>query len=291
MAQPPAKTVKRFEEPQAPHVQEQPPQVHVQAPPPQVPPQAPPQQAPPQQAPWEFDANATAFAQEVIQAEPQPLYYQGVDTKVRMYSLTKGLQEDDREEPLLFVRKCQRQVWKDVLRDIDDKHTKTKHAVVSGNPGIGKSRSLTYFLRLLLKRGETVLFECRKAPTVRYFQPVEGGYRVYMRPIEDNIVNTVVKDKFLYKCLRNVDNWHLIDPAQASTSPPSYGSHVILAASPNPAHFHDFAKGPYCRQFVMPAWREDELQAIRQSTHDPCDHPRKSHRTVHLFWWHPSPCV
>ena len=72
---------------------------------------------------------------------------------------------DDQANPNLFVRSSGKEIWQRIA-------TKThplEGALVTGSPGIGKSRSLTYLLKLLLENRQTVIFECRKTEKLFLF--------------------------------------------------------------------------------------------------------------------------
>ena len=77
---------------------------------------------------------------------------------VEVYQLSRGLQLDDQENPNLFVRSSAKEIWQKIASKTRPLHG----ALVTGSPGIGKSRSLTYLLKLLLETRQTVIFEQEK---------------------------------------------------------------------------------------------------------------------------------
>ena len=142
---------------------------------------------------WEFDKKATAFAQELTATEWESAK-EGLAVLPMQTSL---LGRTPNSGPKLVTRQCVRDLWEEVLRQLEGNGV-TKVAII-GNPGIGKSRGLTYGLRLLLGGksavGETrapqnkvIIYECRKDREVSAFVPpgqdlrgnaVNNSYQVY----------------------------------------------------------------------------------------------------------------
>ena len=90
------------------------------------------------------------------------------------------------------------------------KTTGRSNAVVTGSPGTGKKRSMTYLLQLLLK-DEQLVIEARKDRKVFAFIPARehgGNDRKY------HVFSTHLDDYKAGYCaaLANENNYYLIDP-------------------------------------------------------------------------------
>ena len=62
--------------------------------------------------------------------------------------MTTFIQSNEKKSCDIFIRECQIELWEEVFRYLES--NEDSHSVVTGNPGIGKSRSMSYFLKLLL---------------------------------------------------------------------------------------------------------------------------------------------
>lgn len=217
---------------------------------------------------WREDERATIFANELLNNEEIEL-----DAGVRMIKLSTWFQDDARASPMLFTRHHSRALWEDVYQYLSSRIV--SHSLVTGNPGIGKSRSMTYLLRLLLKDGKLVVFESRKDEQFFAFIPPSkhgqgNNYKVWVAK----------SSTFAFPCpaLLDAENYYLIDPGQVPKGPSTVAAHTVLAASPNRAHYHEFLKSPGSNRFLMPIWNEAELQAIRE--HMPVDEQHLSETDV-----------
>ena len=201
---------------------------------------------------WDIDENATKFAHELLAAEKIQ-----TEAGVDIYELTKGLQVDDRKSPHLFVRHSAEEVWQRVAQETVEKDL--GGVLVTGSPGIGKSRGLTYLLKLLLKDKQTVIFECKKGERVFLFTLGEDGK--YTVQSKRTISGVWIED--IDSFISDENNWYLIDPAEQSRGTTCPGARVILAASPNRNHYHEFVKEHSVRTHYMNPWSLDELKAVR----------------------------
>jgi hypothetical protein len=114
---------------------------------------------------WLVDFDATAYANELLNAK-----YIELDAGVHCYELNTYLQDDEKRSRALFTRKHSRALWEEVYTRF--KHEPNTNVVVTGNPGIGKSRSMAYLLKMLLEDGQLVVYEARKKSVVFIFVPV-----------------------------------------------------------------------------------------------------------------------
>jgi hypothetical protein len=74
------------------------------------------------------------------------------------------------EDPRLITRSNTRSIYSAIFEQIRD-HPEERKFLVEGAPGTGKSRNLTYLLKLLLCAGRTVLYENRKGNCVTALIP------------------------------------------------------------------------------------------------------------------------
>ena len=135
---------------------------------------------------------------------------------------------DDRSKPFLFVRNQTRVVWNMAMN-------KSRVAVI-GSPGIGKSFSIFYFLRLLMQKNQTFVFEARKWGRVYLFQPGSGAYTVG---------NVLLEHWAPGGCkeLEVSQNHYVIDPDRAEGGKVvSVSANTIIAPSPDKGHLGEFGK-------------------------------------------------
>jgi hypothetical protein len=166
----------------------------------------------------------TEYANELLSATGENL-----SNGVQRIALTRWLQSNEKGSTHLFTRKCQRELWDEVFKYLDS--TNDSHAIITGNPGVGKSRSMVYFLRFLLQNNKTFIFESRRDEIVYAFIPPNGN--------EDGSTNYMVwsceSRKFSHmKCLilKNPHNYYLIDMTRDSIKITEVVAHIVLSASP-----------------------------------------------------------
>jgi hypothetical protein len=143
---------------------------------------------------------------------------------------------------------------------------KTKF-LLTGNPGIGKSRFLRELLRRLLLRGRLVVLELRKVGDVFIFVPPRPG----QDGGEYRAIRVGYSDWKPANCpaLRDKQTYWLIDPAEATEAgipgghPADLPARTVLAASPNNAHYKGWHKHELVQTRYMPPWSLDELLAVR----------------------------
>jgi hypothetical protein len=154
-------------------------------------------------------------------------------------------------------KECQRELWNEVYMYLEA-NLHSKHAVVTGTPGIGKIRSMTYFLRLLLQKGKTVIFEARKEQKAFAFIPPSGHQRTSKYKVWRCDLSSFVPSSCTV--LMNSNHYYLIDP-DLPAQIVSVFAHTVLAASTERAHFKEFQK--VAIKWLMPIWRKDELKVLQ----------------------------
>lgn len=225
--------------------------------------------------PWEFDEDATAFAQELIETDWERAF---TKAGLAVLPLHRFLGDKPTNGPKLVTRQCVRELWENVFRELENDYT-TKVAII-GNPGIGKSRGLLYGLRLLLggctpdgatsaPQNRVVIYECRKDSRVFAFVPPGQDMR-------ENVVNKLVNvyraslskfDASECAALQKEGNFYLIDPRRASESsgeePVTVRANAILACCPDRRHYKEWAKDKCVPLYTSP-WTVEELLAARE---------------------------
>jgi hypothetical protein len=178
-----------------------------------------------------------------------------------MTILKNSIQTNEIKSPNLFTNISQRELWDEVYNYCNKNG---QHAVIigksnfikKGNSGIGKSRSLIYFLKKLLKDGKNVIFEIRKDKKVYSFVYEDGKYCVYsidkedFRPQSDEILN-------------DSNNYYLIDPDKPEQIV-NVKAHTILVASPNRQHYHEYSKNQDLSKWCMATWEENDAKLLKK---------------------------
>jgi len=126
--------------------------------------------------------------------------------------------------------------------------------VMLGNPGVGKSRFLSYCLWRFAEIGKRVFFESVEHGMVWSFEP-SGQVIAHDRG-----------PKFPFDTTE--DDLYLFDPyGDQPDEPRGCSALTIVAASPNPIHYKGFRKRKGCGvRFYMPVWSKEELQKFRDAT-------------------------
>ena len=160
---------------------------------------------------------------------------------------------EDLSSPDLFLRLSQRKLWEEVVKFLNT-FTQT-HSVVTGSPGIGKTRSIAYLLLLLFKEKKFIIFECRSKNIAFAFTPQnDGSYKVWEC------------DDFKANCCRileNPDYFYIVDLSKGSEKVLLFYAHTIVTASPRiMTGVKDFLARDGTKVFVMPVWKKEEVLAI-----------------------------
>ena len=189
-----------------------------------------------------------------------------------MYKLAQALQADERRTTSnLVVGPNAHRLWTTLLAE--QHNPQRDRFVVIGSPGLGKSRSAWYFVRMFIdaRRSQVtagvpmpvVVFEHRKDSFVWKFVPVKDddadteyhGWVCPRRRFED-----VCED-----CLHLPHNLFIVDAAKAEASsedPSLLQATTVLVCSPDPVHYSEFSKaatkrymGPGCADALVVAAR------------------------------------
>ena len=143
--------------------------------------------------------------------------------------------------PWLFVRKQQREVWQAAFNAPQD-------VVVTGSPGIGKSCSMPFLFRDLMRANKTFVFEARRWNMVYLFKPrTDGTYEVG---------SMTRKDWKMAACeeLKARANYYVIDPAEAEKGGVCFvKAKTVICLEPDPQHLGEFKKIINLRYLYMAA--------------------------------------
>ena len=183
---------------------------------------------------WKHDEDATKFANELRTVSSLTNNSVGIDldlannVSMEIYPLTHSLNPHDKSKPFLFVRNQTRVVWNMAVN-------KSRVAVI-GSPGIGKSFSIFYFLRLLMQENQTFVFEARKWARVYLFQRDSKAYTVSSMGLEHWVISDCEE-------LQVSQNHYVIDPDRAERGTVvSVCANTIIAPSPDVNHLGEFRK-------------------------------------------------
>jgi len=129
-------------------------------------------------------------------------------------------------------------------------HNESEGAIITGNPGIGKSWFLSYCLFNLAQEKRTVFFESVARDKAWLFTPdtlVEE-----FNPLRDEFPPETADPRTIY----------LFDPAtKTRRQPRNVKAFTIVASSPNPNNYHDLSNRTNNAKFYMPCWNWEEVSS------------------------------
>lgn len=147
----------------------------------------------------------------------------------------------------LFVRDCYED-FADITFDIINTQN---NLVITGNPGIGMSFFLFFFMYIIRKR--------EPEAAVIHYRHLEKNYYLYSQEriwiVSDNDKKNV---EVIRKYLDKKDTWYLVDTAE-----PQYVKAKTLLVSSYHEHYHSFKKSNTLIRF-MPVWSKQEIDFCLQ---------------------------
>lgn len=211
--------------------------------------------------PWERNARATTYINELLQAPQTEV------GSLAVIEMKTTLQQDEgTTTSTLVVPSGTRGSWGALLN-----HTKEEVAgqayVVIGTPGVGKSRSLNYLIREIISKHRNkgslppaIVFEHRNDQFVWLFVPRErenpqSEYEAYSVSLKDFAATgtAVLFDK---------RNYYIVDSGKAeeAKTPALITAKTIYSCPPDYRHFSELKKhlqngGTY----YVPVWKEQEI--------------------------------
>jgi len=181
------------------------------------------------------------------------------------------LQSNEKDIPTIYLRECQRELWNAVFNWVVTNNK--RHAVIIGNPSIGKSRSMAYLLALLLSARKIVIYHARKEPAAYAFVPLE----ISSSSSAGNTPQYKVFRSSKFKSsdcliLSRSDVYLIIDagPPEIPENIPTVGCHVIFCSSPRDDQYHYFIGQHEPPMWIMPVWEKEELKQL-QTDHNLTD--------------------
>ncbi len=231
--------------------------------------------------PWTQDDDATAYIQELplapIEVIPFTCVKLDVDGSkfttqedILVYKLKSMLQSDERRtSPVLVVPPGTRGAWLALRTAIKPGQTDQNFLMV-GSPGIGKSRTINYFIReVILERRQdltrsmpVIVFEHRKDGCVWLFSPKNASD--HMSEYEAFSMSTLDFDASKVAALKNPDNVYVVDSgkAQESKDPVFVRAVCVYVCSPDTRHFSEWSKHlQRGDRFNIPMWHMEALEA------------------------------
>lgn len=212
--------------------------------------------------PWTWHQGATAYVNELREAQPLKVGHAGGDTSlpegagVLIFPLKTYLHKRESNNRWLFVRSHAKQVWEEVLKN------NFPRSAVIGNPGIGKSFSSAYFLKMLLEMGKAVVYEARQNDEVYIFLPpgADGENKGYIA-YKVSLKKWMPQDCLI---LQEAKNYYFIDPgpAEGPSEPAQVAACTVIDASVDPHQLGEFRK--IAEVFYIGAWLLEEVLAIRE---------------------------
>jgi len=169
------------------------------------------------------------------------------------------------QKETLVLRPCTEPFWNECIKTVDTPGRSRVCAV--GSPGIGKSRTTVFLIKMLLDRGETVVYLRKTADKV--------GHYIKMTPTADLKsvdIQLFPETKSEFEVITDEKIYFVIDPQETdfSANPPNdLNCKVIINASPDCRHWggNEFNKardGDDGGIFLYyPLWSLPELQAAR----------------------------
>jgi hypothetical protein len=147
----------------------------------------------------------------------------------------------------LFVRECYKELAEVTFGIIES----GSNLVIAGNPGIGKSVFLFYFLYLLRV--------AEPDPTVVVYRHLEKRWYLFSKEGIFTHVGAAKGQKALDKYLTNPNTWYLVDTA----TPLEVKAKTLLLSSPYVQRYKEFRK-TNARIRFMPIWSKEEIDICRK---------------------------
>ena len=233
---------------------------------------------------WERNDNATAYINELLQMKPEVVPTDPVDTADRpleVYRLQNSLVKDERVSGTsLVVPSSTRGMWNAMVADMVIRTSKAIIAGgywrVCGNPGLGKSRSISYFIRSLIRARTAsdqlrpvIVFEHRKDGKVYLFAPCDPNDPA--SEYEAFSVSLKVFSPVSTAALYSPENVYIVDTGCAGgcSYPGNVDSATVLVSSPDIRHYSEYDKIMDSATFFLPVWRRMDILAARPFMMEP----------------------
>jgi hypothetical protein len=218
---------------------------------------------------WKVEQRRTEFANNLLSCQCQHL-----GANIQYFPLTHTMRTYEKSAQLI-LRQSVKLLWEGVLEDIislshGEQKKKKTISIVTGNPGIGLTRSMDYLLRLLLLRNELVFYEEREIGVVRAFVPPhlhnsDNNYLVFCT------TNFDARETCLNEDSTKPTPYYLYNPdhnPSRNAIPSGYlQHHLVIATAPVPHNIKATARyaSAITKRYFMPSWKLDELLVVGPS--------------------------
>jgi hypothetical protein len=146
----------------------------------------------------------------------------------------------------LFVRKCYQELAEVTMGVVESGY----NLVITGNPGIGKSFFLFFFMHFLHQQEAN--------PTIVLFRHLERRWYLFSK---GEVLLTVEADgpSVFQKYLDDPNTWYLVDTAQ----PLQVNAKTLMVSSPYVERYKEYLKTKAQLRF-MPIWSKEEIDICRK---------------------------
>ena len=246
---------------------------------------------------FEPDPKGNEWINEMISIEPTKLWYDDNDESinddddekqgeergkeyVELYKMKSRLQNDEAETSTnLVVPPGTRGAWNQLLvsrfATFKQEPVCGFRTVVIGSPGVGKSRSINYAIRQIIKRVDelritrpslerpTIIFEHRKDNTVWLFRPKGDDTNRY-EALSTGKLGTSLDG--LEDLLEKRETFYIIDAADVEESRMQslVNATTIFVCSPDRQHYSEFTKHVTSDSFYIPGWTRGAILRARK---------------------------
>jgi hypothetical protein len=154
---------------------------------------------------------------------------------------------DERNGSKLFVRPC----YPDLAEIVVSINDARESVILTGNPGIGKSYFLFFFMHYLRELDPDVTIVLQRAVEERWYMFSREGVLV----AHYSEVNVIAK---IQPYLQNRKTWYLVDTATPILVP----AKTLLVTSPYPKRYKKF-RNTHTDIRYMPVWTLEEILTCR----------------------------
>ena len=235
---------------------------------------------------WCYDEVASTYLQELESVDPicipvdlgtastQQCEADDEEQNLHVFEMERSLQHDESStSTTLVLPKSTRDFWETVC-EVGIRPDKINRLLVVGTPGMGKSRSINYFLRVIIQNQRNlpaeddrsmpvIVFAHRKDKRVWLFAPENpndryGKYSAFKLSLHDFAEDVC-------SALNMRHNYYIVDTAMAENAdmPILCNANTIYVCSPDPRHYSEYEKHS-TQTFYFPCWRQEYIRAAAQ---------------------------
>lgn len=224
---------------------------------------------------WQRDLAGEGFAQALIGNVPVS-HPNGLESTVLPFALGFDATEDNR----LITRTHSRAIYSAVFKHITERNE--SKILVTGAPGIGKSRNLAHLLKLFLEANRIALYHAGCSDLLYAFIPPPAEHGVDPTKVEasDGVYRyrcyITTASEFYKIPINNLTSNKkvtlLYDPPKArDAEPPIMQCAVVIAASPNPRHYANFTQNKKNLTYSVNMFTLAEVETFFAIVRNPTD--------------------